>query len=84
MTTLFDLPEPLADLPENYQPQLRTMHREHGIAGNGKVCAQCQHLRHYEYHRKHYFKCNIYGVSNGAGTDWRKSWPACGAWQAQP
>lgn len=43
-----------------------------------KTCGECSHLLRIEYHLKTYFKCELYGVSMSASTDWRKKWAACG------
>ena len=30
------------------------------------------------WHDKRYYKCEIYGISHGEATDWRRSYTACG------
>ena len=49
-----------------------------GRGPEGATCGGCQHLQAAGY-RRTYFKCGRYGVSMSAATDWRKKWPACGA-----
>jgi len=57
--------------------RLAIMWRSHNRI-NGKKCGDCAHLLIKEGHNHNYFKCELYGDSNGAGTDWRKKWMACG------
>lgn len=59
--------------PERIQKMWRSFGRD-----NNATCGNCQHFQDFRYHNKHYFKCDLYGISHGAGTDWRKSWNACG------
>lgn len=40
------------------------------------VCGNCCHLKG---DKGEYRKCEIYGVSRSAATDWAVSWQACGA-----
>jgi hypothetical protein len=57
-------------------PTLAQMHREHGVAP-GKICGDCAHC--YRKQLAHsYLKCGRSLITSGPGTDWRKSWPACG------
>lgn len=57
--------------------KIHEMYRLFG-ASMGRRCDECDHFLTFEYHGKRYFKCELYGVSNGEGTDWRKGWTACG------
>ena len=59
--------------PGNPNPMINKYGPDHG----GRGCVDCKQLIRLEYHDKAYFKCLIRGVSNGAGTDHRKKWPAC-------
>lgn len=52
------------------------MHAAHGAAP-GHRCGECAELVAKRYD-KVYWKCRLYGDSNGPGTDFRKCWSACG------
>lgn len=54
---------------------IRVMRAMYG-GRDDRECGQCAHL---VAHRKSktYYKCNLTNITFGAGTDWRKSWPAC-------
>lgn len=41
------------------------------------LCKNCEHFIHKE-HDKIYRKCEIYGNTNGEGTDWKANNIACG------
>ena len=43
----------------------------------GEKCKDCFHLIGGV---NEYRKCEIYGISASASTDWRLSWDACGLW----
>lgn len=52
----------------------------------GKIrarCKECNHLHKYHYHDRNYYKCEIYGESNSAATDWGCGWVACGAFRME-
>jgi REP element-mobilizing transposase RayT len=57
--------------------RIKKMWRTHGKREDA-TCGNCQKLRAFDYYNKRYYKCDLYGVSHGAGTDWRKRWTACG------
>ena len=59
--------------------RLETMHGRHGHAAPGLTCRSCGFL----IHDGRYLKCQRYGRSRAAATDWRAKWPACGAWTAR-
>ena len=59
-----------------------TMWYGFGHGPEGAVCGTCVHLRRRTY-VKTYFKCERYGVTRGAATDWRARWRACGLWRAR-
>jgi hypothetical protein len=62
---------------EDKRPErLQQMHRVHG-RNKDHQCGECVHLLRMEKN-KAYFKCKEYGVSNGAATDWRMKFEACG------
>ena len=62
--------------------QHATMVARHGRGPEGATCGDCYHLDRDDHQAGTYFKCALYGHSHGAGTDWRKKWPACGAYDA--
>lgn len=46
----------------------------------GKTCGGCANLLT-KTHRNTFFKCSLYGDTNGPATDVRKKWPACELWR---
>lgn len=75
---------PLGDaLPPDYPERIRTMHTMYGAGPLGRRCGQCRHLinRHYS---RNYYKCSLTNLTNGASTDWRTRWPACGRFEEDP
>ncbi len=75
----------LAKLPQPEVPKgchkplpkrLLDMHRLYGRA-EGKLCKTCRWLGGHAHDRV-WHKCTKSRVTNGAGTDWRLRWPACG------
>ena len=64
---------------KGYPQRLSDMHTLYG-ATEGEKCGTCKYLAYHE-RRNRYYKCEKFGFSFGAGTDWRKKWPACGAWE---
>jgi hypothetical protein len=73
--------------------QRRTLRNEHDLktgihpatklrlANNGETCGTCAHLFAHSRNRT-YYKCSIAGITHGAGSDIRLSWPACREWEA--
>lgn len=59
--------------------KIDAMHRRFG-PHVGKQCRDCIHLIGGEYHNRRYYKCKVYGISRSEATDWRLSYPACGAY----
>lgn len=57
--------------------KIDVMYRRFGKR-TGMRCKECRHCLKVEYHGKHYYKCKMYGVSRGEGTDWKASSTACG------
>lgn len=53
------------------------MLRRYGAGPDGKKCKTCRHLYCKEFAGR-YYKCDLRGDTNGAGTDHRVNWPACG------
>lgn len=60
--------------------RIRDMHRVHGLTA-GQTCGDCVHLVTLK-RANTWFKCEKSRITGGAGTDWRKRWPACGLWAA--
>lgn len=56
------------------------MHRRFGI---GPADARCKACLHFWKKRlgNTYLKCERFGNSGGAATDWRANWPACGLFE---
>ena len=72
---------PLGDaLSADYPERLRVMHAMYGADPLGRRCGLCRHLinRHYS---RNYYKCSLTTQTNGASTDWRTRWPACGKFE---
>jgi hypothetical protein len=61
---------------------LETMHTRYGSMP-GKRCGDCIHFRVDRGHARTYFKCALYGITNGSATDWRVKWQACGKWEQE-
>ena len=57
--------------------KIHAMHRRFGTCGVLK-CDGCSHLLRYEYTKRRYYKCELYGTSCSKGTDWRLTYQACG------
>lgn len=51
-----------------------------GEPGDGPRCGGCAHLLRVHHGNGYYFKCEVVGITSGAGTDVRRWWPACTAW----
>ena len=57
--------------------KIKAMHFYYGADPKGRLCIQCDHIIHGEYHDRRYYKCKAYGCTHSEATDWRKSYPAC-------
>jgi len=57
----------------------QSMVLKYGTGPPDTQCRSCQHL--ICGGRIRFFKCALYGDSASEATDWRKKWPACGAYQ---
>jgi len=68
--------DPTRDVPKRMRDMLRLRGRT-----EGHTCGDCVHLVTVVRSGK-WFKCDQARITRGAGTDWRKGWPACGLWQA--
>lgn len=67
---------PTAGLP----PRLVTMHRMYG-ATEGQTCGAYAHCIRVNGGSRDYLKCDLNKITSGAGTDWRRKWPACGKFE---
>lgn len=56
------------------------MQHVYGPGPEGEKCGNCAHLHGFAMANK-WFKCVKYGVSGSPASDWRKKWPACGAFE---
>lgn len=56
---------------------IEAMHRQFGCFRD-QQCKTCRHLISGDYHDRRYHKCELYGMSHSAATDWRLSYPSCG------
>lgn len=65
--------------------KIAIMHREYGTMPGAK-CKTCPHLDAYcnADCTRVWYKCHMFGVSNGPGTDWRVGNDACGAFTLDP
>lgn len=60
------------------KPQIHAMHRRYQRSTDARLtCGSCRFL-HVKQLGGRYFKCHVYGTSDGESSDWRKGWPACG------
>lgn len=57
------------------------MHKCFGTDNKHK-CGECSNLIA-KFYQRIYYKCSVYGDSSGEGTDWAKSWVACGMFGKQ-
>ena len=58
-------------------PLLRTF----GPGPEGARCKTCTSFVLKGGCARTYFKCKLFGNSNGPATDWRANWPACGKYE---
>ena len=49
----------------------------YGAGPWNKECWECSHLYRDRHHDKDYSKCDLRKHTRGAGSDHRRSWPAC-------
>jgi hypothetical protein len=61
--------------------QLLSMHGAYGAGPKDKKCGDCFFITRDTHHNKAYFKCQIFGVTRGQGSDFRKKWPSCGSFK---
>lgn len=55
----------------------------HLLIATSETCGGCDHCILTHGGRRSYWKCDLVPSTNGAGTDIRKSWPAC-RWFERP
>lgn len=67
-----------------------TGHKLHAamIRANGQgpadtTCKGCRHLIRSGGHSKSFLKCNLTLMTNGAASDWRAKWLACGRYETK-
>jgi hypothetical protein len=68
-----DMPTPS---PAEMVKEPNKMRRQLGPGPEGTTCGTCRHLYRKSWGGT-YFKCELYGDSNGPGTDFRKKWQSC-------
>lgn len=68
--SISDLPKPTSGR------KYKTMQQLYGVL-EGKTCKTCAHCEKYRYHRKTYYKCELWYVSNSEATDIRLKNVAC-------
>lgn len=59
------------------------MVRKYGLSDEAAKCKTCKHLFHKKYRAGSYYKCQLLGDTNGAGTDVRLKWDACGRYEKE-
>ena len=59
------------------------MRGRYGWPKDSVTCGDCAHLVTRSYTNT-YFKCGLYSTSKSATSDFRKSWPGCGAFEVKP
>lgn len=67
---------------ESAKKKVEKMHKMYGKYPGMNICGECKHCVGME-HARVYWKCELYGITGGPGTDWRKSWQACGKFEAK-
>ena len=67
------------------EKKIDAMHKVYGVFEGGR-CKACPHLDAYTNHdeTRYWYKCHMYGVTSGPGTDWRSGYEACGAIAIDP
>lgn len=51
------------------------------LVATSETCGTCDHCTLTRGGARSYWKCDLVPITNGAGTDIRKSWPACTAYE---
>lgn len=67
------------------EKKIDAMHTVYGTL-TGAKCRTCPHLDAYTNAdgTRYWYKCHMYGVTSGEGTDWRVGYEACGAFTIDP
>ena len=55
-----------------------------GVGPDGKNCKDCKKFFKKVAGERSYYKCRLRGNTNGAGTDHRLKYPACGMFKEDP
>ena len=81
-----EVPEPAEPMSKDRRRTARQRHllaqgihpaTRRPLLGGGETCSGCVAFLRVAHHDKAYLKCVAAGLSHGAGTDVRASWPAC-------
>ena len=78
-----DRPYPILFSEAPLTPTKNPMTRVYGVTP-GEVCRDCVHCTYHSRHPKRFYKCLKRRVTDGAATDHRVGWPACGLFEATP
>ena len=78
--TLDELREQLGGIKKSQRP-IRRMQGKHGMPAHGVTCGECAFLKTQNYGTRSFFKCALYSMSKSEASDFRKSWPGCGAFK---
>ena len=62
--------------------KIQAMHKLFGTCGVFR-CKDCPHLIGGKYHDRQLYKCELYGLTHSAATDWRLSYQACGMYDME-
>ena len=57
--------------------RIDAMHLLYGTDPEHRKCGACPHFTKTTPSDRSYFKCEIYGNTESASTDWRRKYPAC-------
>lgn len=58
--------------------KIDAMHAIYGTDPEGRRCKDCPFLLRSTPTERTYYKCSVYGISSGPGTDWTRRNAACG------
>lgn len=76
-----DANQPWALSPRAKKPSQNPLVRVYGPGPEGATCSDCVHLYAKEFAGR-YLKCDLRVDTNGAGSDHRAGWRACGRYEA--
>lgn len=60
--------------------RIGSMHRKFGVGPEGARCRDCVQFQARQFANT-YYKCRLFGVTGGPGTDWSGRYPACGRFE---